>query len=367
MGGVGRICAFTLVELLVVIAIIGILIALLLPAVQAAREAARRMQCSNHMKQMGLAIHNFHDAQKGIPPFGIHSNRQSTFTFLLPYIEQVALYDFMANRVNGLMEQTGTDWWEDHISWLTPHLGDEMRKAFSSIPVVKCPSRRSGVAQSPFIPSGRAAINEPSSGPQGDYAIVCLDQYEGRNIPGTSDNGAWFWAGQNPNAGRTGAQVGPFRVVVVRSDEWSAANYNAWTVRDTFSRLADGTSNQFMIGEKHIPLGRVGQCSYIFESNNDSDTLSGDCSIFTNGTWASNGFARSFDGWQNHEQTISNPKDYSTGATSPTHIYSFGSYHPGVCMFAIGDGSVQSVSVTTPHRILRAFSNVSDGLAVSLP
>lgn len=90
---------FTLVELLVVIAIIGILVGLLLPAVQAAREAARRMQCSNNLKQLGLALHNYHDANKRFPfgsggttpPSG--SPGYSAVSLMLPYIEQTPLYN----------------------------------------------------------------------------------------------------------------------------------------------------------------------------------------------------------------------------------------------------------------------------------
>ncbi|UUO07369.1 DUF1559 domain-containing protein [Blastopirellula sp. J2-11] len=84
---------FTLVELLVVIAIIGVLIALLLPAVQQAREAARRMQCTNNQKQLGLALHNYHDVNRSFPA-GFHNrNGWSWCTFLLPYVEQNAMYD----------------------------------------------------------------------------------------------------------------------------------------------------------------------------------------------------------------------------------------------------------------------------------
>ncbi|TVS20773.1 MAG: DUF1559 domain-containing protein, partial [Planctomycetaceae bacterium] len=81
---------FTLVELLVVIAIIGVLVALLLPAVQAAREAARRSQCSNNLKQIGLAMHNYADVHKAFPPAAMTVGQHSAtaFVFILPFIEQ---------------------------------------------------------------------------------------------------------------------------------------------------------------------------------------------------------------------------------------------------------------------------------------
>ncbi|NLF69212.1 MAG: DUF1559 domain-containing protein [Candidatus Anammoximicrobium sp.] len=84
---------FTLVELLVVIAIIGILVALLLPAIQAAREAARRTQCNNNLKQIGVALHNYHDTYKKFPPGTIDRHGWLSTAFLLPFVEQTSLYD----------------------------------------------------------------------------------------------------------------------------------------------------------------------------------------------------------------------------------------------------------------------------------
>lgn len=112
---------FTLVELLVVIAIIGVLVALLLPAVQQAREAARRMQCSNQLKQLGLALHNYHDTYNTFPAraagttgpnadTGHNSGRLSGSIALLPYLEQTALYDGIARGNPAFGPRTWNSW-----------------------------------------------------------------------------------------------------------------------------------------------------------------------------------------------------------------------------------------------------------------
>lgn len=112
---------FTLVELLVVIAIIGVLVALLLPAVQQAREAARRMSCSNNLKQIGLALHNYHDTYRALPYGGIGEFRTSWLFSILPQVEQSSMHEKF-DWVNGMAYPDGPngpllDQWTPDFVW----------------------------------------------------------------------------------------------------------------------------------------------------------------------------------------------------------------------------------------------------------
>ncbi|MDO5553853.1 MAG: DUF1559 domain-containing protein [Planctomycetia bacterium] len=372
LGRLKKILAFTLVELLVVIAIIGVLITLLLPAVQAAREAARRMQCTNNLKQVGLAIHNFHDVRQGIPPCNIIDEYTSSmWGFILPYMEQASLYELIASTNNAWGKHMIT-----HGYWWNNTLTEDQRKGFGSVSVWHCPTRRTGVATyrengAKIATYGIGESYQP--GPQGDYAMVCAMT--------DPDAFAWYFPNVKPHLHR-----GPFRMSIVDAAEYNSVSKFTFSPRDTFAWIQDGLTNQFFIGEKHIPIGRVGQCTETAPSTGDLEAGIGDGSILTfgGGAWATGG-ARSLVYYEAAAVAVpagtagvlklglAMPRDLSIAPeprnpfNSPMRGYGFGSWHPGCCNFLMGDGSVRSVSVTTPPDILASLSLVNDGETVELP
>jgi len=361
MGGGGNFHAFTLVELLVVIAIIGILIALLLPAVQAAREAARRMQCTNNLKQIGLAVHTFHDSRRGLPPacIGVGTtsgldterwNRATYWPLIYPYLEQTALYELYVNADyggrRGFNVRFSNPWWRD--------LTAEQRTAHSSASFLVCPSRgRSGFVTSNTPDS--ETNNDPSSGPVGDYAVAIyfVNEDDGSGTP-------WWHLG-NDNPAQHSGQRGPLRQARLTNGDG-----NTWQSQDQMSRWADGTSNQIVFGEKHIYLGSAGQCSN--EGNHSATTISqSDCSILNVGETRTPPSFRvvrhRFAYWDTNlmpgivTPNIRNYGHYSNAA--------FGSVHTGVCNFMMGDGSIQSFSATMSPLMLSYLGCVNDGNSVS--
>jgi len=379
LGG-GQTGGFTLVELLVVIAIIGILIALLLPAVQAAREAARRMQCTNNLKQLGLAVHNFHDAQRGLPPATIGIGRLTSLALVMPYIEQMANFERLSRPQIGVVRSTA--WWngttggnfdgndDDTINQSAPMTATD-RTGLASVAPYVCPSRRAAgaVASDPVNPENW----ELAAGPQTDYAIVVMAAPTGAQYAAFTDANAYWWISGN----RAQYHRGPLRSANLTGGERSTSDCNTWKPRDQMSWWADGTSNQFVFGEKHVPSSLVGQCG--------GGVRGGDCSYLSAEHYAVASSSRTFvvgsidpvDPNNANRFWTRNPgwewplQKGNEGADSPNlalHTLGFGSAHPGVSHFLFGDGSVHGISNTTPvNPILISFALVNDGRSVAIP
>lgn len=305
---------FTLIELLVVIAIIGILIALLLPAVQAAREAARRSECQNHLRQLAIGSQNHHDVLHFLPSNGWgwdyvgdpdlgfgRPQPGGIFYALLPYIEQQSLFQ-MSSGLTG-----------------TAKMNAQAQMIAVPVPTYYCPSRRAAL---PYH-SGTSNINAAAQNPVAkvDYAANVGDSTGVENGPGPASYAAaatvsWPSSGTYTGVSFQGSQV-------------------------KLAEVIDGTSVTYLIGEKYLNPANYGSGS---DAGDNEDAFTG------------------FDNDVSRSTNLNYPPMQDKIGFSDA--LRFGSAHPHVFHMSFCDGSVRAMSFTINGEVHRRLGHSHDGLAV---
>ncbi|TWT60118.1 DUF1559 domain-containing protein [Rubinisphaera italica] len=320
---------FTLIELLVVIAIIAILVALLLPAVQQAREAARRSSCKNNLKQIGLAIHNYHDVHLTFPPGGFApdaaTNRGASWlTRILPQVEQGAAYDQITFN--------GTDWTmqsnRTNRNW---NITNTLR-----VKTFNCPS-------SP-LPETRTQNTNASTQALGAPATITYQLVNYVGIAGSYDSGSDLVSLPSPTAW-TGYYRSNYNGVIVSVD---TLNNRPVRLKD----VTDGTTNTFVVGE---------QSEYRVRPDGVKEDKRA-CN-HDGGSW-SGGAGGSADWWLNMTVTRMpiNFKGADNGQQQAYYRHTLlTSPHKGGAQFAMADGSVQFVSDNVNYGILTRLCDKGDG------
>lgn len=334
--GRNKVGGFTLVELLVVIAIIGVMVGLLLPAVQAAREAARRMQCGNNLKQIGLGVHNYESSYKQLPlnegrggniytqtpPLGTYA--VSWMVGLLPFIEQPALYEMYDFRY-----QPGNDV-RNGANINAPNNPSNAFVAQNMPATYRCPS------------DGLSAQNAPHA----NSGAMNFGQQNYKGVAGSN----WAWGGFVT----TGEGIGRGR----RGDTGGNGldNGNGCFIRSNgvsttvkFRDILDGLSNVLMVGEAvpefsshtawahingntgttSIPINQRALCGSATVGNKWGDLRA------CRGDWGRN--------------------------------YSFFSLHEGGCHFVLADGSVKFLTDSIEYTLYRRLGCIDDKNSVELP
>lgn len=344
--------AFTLIELLVVIAIIGVLVGLLLPAVQKVREAANRMSCSNNLKQIGLAIHNYHDTAGAFPPSAIRDDWETWAVFILPYVEQDSIYK-MYNLQRRWVEQAPYPQVQPYPPSQTgPFVAND--PCPHNLKVFFCPSRRSASGLGFSVSD---VGNPPSSslgarpGGLGDYACN-----SGNSTTNNRGNGALAFT--------TATGITPTGQVITNNFDTSPIGTLITSFRSVTSiaTITDGTTNTLLVGEKHIrPGSRDGK-------NEDRSIFSG-CNPNTYCRLAGTPPDPTKE-TNNATQypLIQSEQDKTMLTTTPPGTYNsntcFGGPHTGICMFVFCDGSVKGIKTSIDRVTLTRLAVRNDGLPI---
>jgi prepilin-type N-terminal cleavage/methylation domain-containing protein len=334
--------AFTLVELLVVIAIIGVLVALLLPAIQSARESSRRVACTNNLKQIGLASHSFHDANGRFPPgqlgpmphpdaatykSAVTASNQALgpLPYLLPYVEQTAARNLITTNMN--LEDTLRFWGNDASS---------VTSAKTRIKSFACPSANlyspnaGGVAITVGIYNGGSDLTywdttDASFASRSDAATIL--QLGRTSYLGV---GGYFGNVTGVNMSSTdAAKIG----LAPNNPTINFEGILATRTKTRFSNISDGTSNTLMFGET---------------MGGKADGTTPHASF----TWIGSGFLPAFKGLANDDG-------------SPRRLWgSFNSEHPtGSVNFVQADGAVRLISPRIDFGAYIGLSGMHDGLS----
>jgi prepilin-type N-terminal cleavage/methylation domain-containing protein len=338
--------AFTLVELLVVIAIIGILVALLLPAVQAAREAARRTQCLSGLKQLGVAAQNYQSTYRAFPigmlmKPGLTYTESTFFVRLLPYLEEQSVYDQWdfktpANNVSATQANSRTA---------------------TKIPSLICPS--DVFEANPYLLPGPAAANPGQTSPGAVAGWYAGTSYAGSYGEGSyyvhfsqfaiKPNGTLFLTGDDPSL-----QAHVLHTLVENHYDLSPADPK---------NITDGTSKTLLMGEKYHSdpffdswtAGNSGLKMFQVSAWGWVGGPKGAAHIFCSSAVGINQSARSLTSTANDV------------ATQDRRFNSWGSGHPGVSCFVFADGSTRTISDSISTLVLTAITTRAGAETVDNP